>query len=238
MLESVLGDGGPFGAKLKEEMTDKRAASKANLEYLVEDALRLAKEEGLSVTEIVANLSIMGKLVDRAVAKSVGAIGVQAIGFRFLEKRFRHIADTARDKWEALQAVESATEPDPEPEADAGGPYIVSANYRDKTSRKTWLVRREAEPIASAREVEFLVAVDVEFIVSDPEEAGFGCRVVAKCGDVVFPVRNPKHLPSRLTFNEDRFEDSYGKKILHVHRLALRSDGNVTAEITASLGDE
>jgi len=68
--------------------------------------------------------------------------------------------------------------------------FVVSANYRDRSSSFCWLVRRYDEPIDKAVACEKVICKNVVFETSNAEEKGFGCATVAVCEEV--EVRYPE----------------------------------------------
>lgn len=57
--------------------------------------------------------------------------------------------------------------------------YVVSANYRDRSSVFRWLVRKADEPIEKAIACKRVKASGVQFRPSNKSEQGFGCARVA-----------------------------------------------------------
>lgn len=69
--------------------------------------------------------------------------------------------------------------------------YVVSANYRDRSSAYRWLVRKADEPIGKAVAYKTIKATGVTFGGSNGDEQGFGCRVVAFAESVEAGGREP-----------------------------------------------
>lgn len=44
--------------------------------------------------------------------------------------------------------------------------YVISANYRDRTSPNKWLVRKQDEPVEKAKAYKKVLAQDVKFETS------------------------------------------------------------------------
>lgn len=59
--------------------------------------------------------------------------------------------------------------------------FIVSANYRDRSSPLRWLLRSGGSEPVEASPFTALVANGVEFCPSSDYEEGFGCSIVAYC---------------------------------------------------------
>jgi len=68
--------------------------------------------------------------------------------------------------------------------------FVVSPNYRNRSSAFGWLVRRYDEPIQKAVACEKVTCKNVVFEESNRYERGFGCNTVAVCEEV--QVRCPE----------------------------------------------
>lgn len=118
--------------------------------------------------------------------------------------------------------------------------FIVSANYRDRSSPKRWLVRRKDEPVEAAKEVEAVIAIGVRIVPSNAKETGFGCRVVAEAQNVEIVEKSPEvsKEATRLFFDGQNFRiyrdrsDEYEKRAGNKFRsLQLNEDGCIYAVI-------
>lgn len=104
--------------------------------------------------------------------------------------------------------------------------YIISANYRDRSSPDKWLVRKQDEPVEKAKAYKKVLAQDVKFETSSAIEQGFGCQIVAIASSVKLqrvPAKVDKS--RRLKFSGMFFYDSQSSTRLHeVSTLLLTSD--------------
>lgn len=64
--------------------------------------------------------------------------------------------------------------------------YIVSANYRDRSSKYKYLVRESGQRPEAAIAVLAIVCIGVRFCPSSDFESGFGCNTIAECQDVEY----------------------------------------------------
>jgi len=117
--------------------------------------------------------------------------------------------------------------------------YIVSANYRDRTSKFRWLVRKDSDPVEAAIPCVRVVASGVVFRPSNRIEEGFGCKMVAHCDSVSTVPETAPHLgnteavwsytATRLSFNEDTFTVPH--KVTRVEAVELCRDGSMFVSV-------
>ena len=131
--------------------------------------------------------------------------------------------------------------------------FVVSANYRDRTSPYKWLVRESGKPLDTAVACKEVVAHNVEFVQSTDGEYGFGCFVVgiADEASVIDPEPKPElsqEIPAQevtlkpepmqemaqLTFYNDGNRWNAGFRhgetpVSKVKRLELKADGAMFA---------
>lgn len=130
---------------------------------------------------------------------------------------------------------------------------IVSANYRDRTSKYRWLIRDESQDPRQARAFKAIDATGVAFCPSTQWESGFGCSTVAFCetavgyGPMVTAVDDEplSHLPALidnsvpLHFNGRSFfidkPDEGTAWVPTCANLRLNSDGSMHAVIEAAV---
>lgn len=118
--------------------------------------------------------------------------------------------------------------------------FVVSANYRDRSSSFCWLVRRYDEPIDKAVACEEVHCTGVKFTASNAEEKGFGCGVVAVCENVsVRYVETETDLPTEEIPNNHK-NNTYNKYAFNgyaicrtvpvesVERINLHYDGSMS----------
>lgn len=122
--------------------------------------------------------------------------------------------------------------------------YIISANYRDRSSVNKWLVREESQKPEQAIPVKSVVATGVVFQGSNHYESGFGCSTVARALDVDYhfdgyqdkwgdtynksPKVKAKH--QDLGFNGSYFYLKDSEKMRNtLEELVLLSDGKMKA---------
>ncbi len=113
--------------------------------------------------------------------------------------------------------------------------YIVSANYRNRLSKKPWLVRLEDEKPDQAKEYSAVSASEVEFIFSDArDEIGFDCKVVARC-NVAHCFDDPALMSSKtegavsLTFTGVSFRSPTRGIVKNCKKLVLDADKSIMA---------
>jgi hypothetical protein len=111
---------------------------------------------------------------------------------------------------------------------------IVSANYRDRRSKKPWLVRNASEhPRKAVAFKEVHIKGHTTFCTSERYEQGFGCSVVASCQEATgtndsFPTQLSE-VKTRIHFNVFRFVDEAGNDVPECKELLLRADGSMYA---------
>jgi hypothetical protein len=108
--------------------------------------------------------------------------------------------------------------------------WIISANYRDRSSPYKWLVRRSDQQPQEAVAYKTVRAKGVIFCPSTAYESGFGCSVVAFAHEVV--TEGPEHT-IKLKFTGpsggNLFVDETGKAHEEVAELFLGNEGEITA---------
>lgn len=117
--------------------------------------------------------------------------------------------------------------------------YIVSANYRDRNSKFNWLVRQAGQAPEQAIACTDLRVVGVSFEESSEFESGFGCKLVAKCDDVMIFGEiepNKEHsIPTRSTANEEQYmafiQQFYGHEADSGFRTRLIFNGEAMCKL-------
>ena len=108
------------------------------------------------------------------------------------------------------------------------GRFVVSANYRDRSSAQRWLVREVHETAAMARPQSALIATGVQFQESGVVEMGFGCSMVAYCTSVDLLTEANPHTDARpLQFDGIKFVNEQSEEVTECFRLILRSNGTM-----------
>lgn len=116
--------------------------------------------------------------------------------------------------------------------------YIVSRNYRDRTSPYKWLFRKEGETPEQAVACKAIDCTNVAFIESSQHEAGFGCRMVARC-EKIAPVdiepRPNVYRAVKLKFDgiESFYEAGTASRVTNCDLLTLTGIGNMYAQLPA-----
>lgn len=106
--------------------------------------------------------------------------------------------------------------------------FIVSANYRDRSSPYRWLMRRKNESPSAAKAFKEIRATEVKFVESDALERGFGCMTVAQCETA--EGIGPEGKETFLEFRGYRFfEAETGKEVQGVSSLELRPNGSMVS---------
>jgi hypothetical protein len=107
--------------------------------------------------------------------------------------------------------------------------FVVSANYRDRSSSYRWLVRRYDEPIEKAVACKRVVAKGVRFQASNQGESGFGCTTVAVCDSA--ELFDQETLAKRLRFDGVSFlvDEKDGPHVSGVNELQLGEAGEILA---------
>lgn len=108
--------------------------------------------------------------------------------------------------------------------------WIISANYRDRSSAYKWLVRRSDQSPQEAKAFKSVRAKGVIFCPSTAYESGFGCSVVAFADEVV--TEGPEHTITLKFTGPDggnNFVDGDGKVHEEVAELYLGEHGEITA---------
>lgn len=108
--------------------------------------------------------------------------------------------------------------------------FVISANYRDRSSPNKWLVRRSNEHPDLAVERSTVHAKGVIFCPSTDYETGFGCTVVAYADEVMDEGSAPENAV-KLRFtgpggNND-FVDGDGKSHEELAELHLGANGEI-----------
>ncbi|HEY2252488.1 MAG TPA: hypothetical protein VGH74_15550 [Planctomycetaceae bacterium] len=112
--------------------------------------------------------------------------------------------------------------------------WIVSSNYRDRSSPYRWLVRRASESPTAARAFKSVKATDVVFQRSSSYEQGFGCEIIATAEHVDCEGPEEAAAVVSLRFELDRFLDSQGRIVEAAAELHLHEDGEMTAVAAAA----
>jgi hypothetical protein len=119
--------------------------------------------------------------------------------------------------------------------------FIVSANYLDRDSKNPWLIRGEDEKLEKVIPYMWVKATGVEFVRSSEEEAGFGCRLVARCNTAKGYNKSQNFDTTglrRIKFDYFYFVDAEtGKKVDNVETLHLDSEGHMFAEIAVPISE-
>ncbi len=125
-------------------------------------------------------------------------------------------------------------------------PFIVSANYRDRSSPLKWLVRREDQHMGDARPCNKVYAKGVKFVKSSEAEEGFGCKKVAVCDEVQYSYDDAEVLRPAATvplhyyigFMIDFFWSARklpSAEITSVQELYLGADGKMEAVLVEAV---
>lgn len=122
--------------------------------------------------------------------------------------------------------------------------YIVSANYRDRSSPYRWLIRKSDEPAEEAKACQKVVATGIQFVETTYRtdlvaETGFGCGVVAECDSAqgfYFEEENLKAVETKqiasLYFDMDRFRKSSDDQAVNcAAELTLSPTGEMIAAL-------
>lgn len=108
--------------------------------------------------------------------------------------------------------------------------FIVSANYRDRSSPYRWLIREDHEPPEAARACRTVTLENARFGKSDQYEEGFGCRVVARAEKAL--GRDFEITVNRLHFDGTQdFLDESGQRVTdrRFRTMLLAADGQIQA---------
>lgn len=113
--------------------------------------------------------------------------------------------------------------------------YVISANYRDRSSPNKWLVRLANEHPSKAVERSTVHAKGVTFGVSSDYEDGFGCSAVAYAEELMDEAVVPEgtiNLRFDTFHNEfvDEFEKSY-ENLIEIH---LNAHGKIKGLLASS----
>jgi hypothetical protein len=112
--------------------------------------------------------------------------------------------------------------------------YIVSANYRDRSSKYKWLVRPEGADPKTAIAVAAVVCIGVQVCPSTDYESGFGCSTICKCEDVEYSAEDvePQVSEVSLKFAGHSFYDpNTGDDVSKMDEFRLGADGSMKAKI-------
>ena len=108
--------------------------------------------------------------------------------------------------------------------------FIVSSNYRDRSSKYKWLVREEGQMPELAIAVLAVTCIGVAFCPATDWETGFGCSTIALCDDVSYKAEDVEPVEVPLTFSGHSFYN--GKTAVDtVDELTLTSDGKMKAKL-------
>jgi len=116
--------------------------------------------------------------------------------------------------------------------------YIVSANYRDRTSKFRWLVRKDSDPVEAAIPCVRVIATGVVFRPSNRIEEGFGCKIVAHCDSVNTSPEIPDfnrlqaqwaYTATPLSFDGDHFTVPH--TVTKVEAVELCRDGSMFVSV-------
>jgi hypothetical protein len=106
--------------------------------------------------------------------------------------------------------------------------WIISANYRDRSSQYRWLVRRMDQSPQEAVAYETVHAKGIIFCPSTAYETGFGCSVVAYAHEVT--TSGPeKTVKLRFAGPEgnNKFVDEEGVAHEELAEMTLGADGSI-----------
>jgi hypothetical protein len=114
---------------------------------------------------------------------------------------------------------------------------VVSANYKDRTSSRRWLIRDENQPIDAAKAFKMVKATNVTFEPSNADERGFGCARVAFCetaeGFDKSQGFNKEELTEIVFGGYDFYESKTDKVVEKVAELYLAPNGKMYAQVEA-----
>lgn len=108
--------------------------------------------------------------------------------------------------------------------------YVISANYRDRSSKYRWLIRELGQDPSAALACKSVKAKGVRFADSDKIEEGFGCKIVAIAEEAEgydFEPLEPVGMP--LRFDGAYFRDPEDKKVESCENLDLSESGAILA---------
>jgi hypothetical protein len=122
--------------------------------------------------------------------------------------------------------------------------FVVSANYRDRSSKYKWLVRREEDPIEKVVAFKEVRAEGVIFKPSSKLEEGFGCKLVAYCERVNLGGGERAHefemSQMGMSVEKLEFDGSQICKLIPIEKLQsldLCNDGTMYGKFVSEVSD-
>lgn len=113
--------------------------------------------------------------------------------------------------------------------------YVISANYRDRTSPFKWLIREGGKPLDTARACKRVEATDARYTNSVDGEVHWGCRRVL-VAETAQGIDYEDEQPLRpLKFTMNGFIDQETGQPVHgrLKTLKLEADGAISADFNA-----
>ncbi|WP_157605487.1 hypothetical protein [Schlesneria paludicola] len=111
--------------------------------------------------------------------------------------------------------------------------FVVSANYRDRSSPYRWLIRKSDEPAENAKAYKRVELEEVTFERSNQNEEGYGCRTVAFADKAIGfePEEVAENRAVNLRFDGEEFRDESNLVVKSCTTLKLGKFGDMVAVV-------